>query len=134
MNGVAVGSVIPGQRFPVRVMRVANFDDYTSSEILKRRKRVQPVTRFPHMHQEHAAGHGFMNKLDKAMNGKQAAALIEQMKRWAAAGKKPGPQGPPGPPSHAQMVGKQMPEGGMGKPQMAGGYEPIAENRDWRFQ
>ena len=133
MNGLAVGSVIPGQRFPVRVLRIANFMDYTSSEILKRRRRVEAVTRFPRMHQEHAAGHGFMSKLEKAMNGKQAAALIEQMKRWAAAGKKAGPQDPPGPPSHAQMVGKQMPEG-MGKPEMAGGYEPIAENRDWRFQ
>ena len=137
MNGLAVGSVIPGQRFPVRVLRIANFMDYTSSEILKRRRRVEAVTRFPRMHQEHAAGHGFMSKLEKAMNGKQAAALIEQMKRWAAAGKKTkkdGPQDPAAPPTHAQLLDKQMPEGGLGKPEMAGGYEQISENRDWRFQ
>ena len=62
-----VGSVIPGQLRPTRVVKIVSWPDFSSA--LKRRQVVDPVLKFPDMNEPHSAGHPVLDKLKKMLAG-----------------------------------------------------------------
>ena len=101
MSAVCIGSVIPGMRQNIQAARIVSYPDGSTHPLITQRKSVDPMVKYPSMHQDHSAAHGFMEKLKSLLSGGGENALKGMM-------------------------------GGENKPLMNTGYQPLAENRDWR--
>jgi hypothetical protein len=114
MSGVMVGNVIPGLGRSVRVSKIANYMSGDRVDVLKGRRGAEtnPVVKPLDMNNPHAEGHGFMDKLKRFMSG------------------------PSGQGGGDHLMGDMKKAFGMGSggPKLAEGYEPMAENRQWRRQ
>ena len=107
-----VGDVIPGLGRNVRVAKLANYMSGDRVDLLKGKgSGMNPVVKPPDMNNPHTEGHGFMDKLKRFMSG---------------AGQGGGDE----------LMGDMRKAFGMGSagPKLAEGYEPMAENRQWRRQ
>mgnify|MGYP006183959207 CR=1 FL=1 len=109
-----MGSVIPGVRQQLPEIRIATYPDHTDEPLLLKRRpaSVNPMVQFPSMNQDHAKGHGFLEKLKKLMEGQQHSGVY----------------GPHQGPASKDGLGIGPPQ-----PKMMEGYQPISENRDWRY-
>ena len=71
-----LGSVIPGFRQQLAPIRLATYMDHSNEALLmKRRKTVDPLIKFPKMNQDHSVGHAFMEKLKQLMAGQQHSGV-----------------------------------------------------------
>ena len=66
MSKPMIGSVIPGIRRDIRVSKIVNYPDH--SVVTKRRKYVDPITKFPDMNNEHGNKHPMLEKLRQLMS------------------------------------------------------------------
>jgi len=98
-----VGSIIPGPLIKVTT-RLVNYPDHSLEEKIKKRRTVDPVTKFPDMNNQHGAAHPVLEKLRQLMSSD-------------------GPRHP-----HAQM-GRL---GDPASIKTMEGYQPHRENLDWR--
>ena len=68
MSKPMIGSVIPGLRQHIRLSKVVNYPDHSMNPMIKQRKYVDPITKFPDMNQEHGNKHSMLEKLRQLMS------------------------------------------------------------------
>ena len=71
ISHLMVGSMVPGQPIPIVVKKIVNYPDGSNHPLIKQRKSVDPMIKYPSMNQEHSESHPFMKKLRNLMGQPQ---------------------------------------------------------------
>ena len=106
MNYVMVGSMIPGERVDLPPAKVVSYPDGSTNKLIMRRKIEDPMVSYPNMAEPHTHGHGFFEKMRALFEGRHGD--LDKLSKQ----------------SDIERAARGI--------KMREGYEPLAENRDWR--
>jgi hypothetical protein len=104
-----IGHVIPGVKIAYPVI-TRNYDDL--GEQVRHKQAINPVVKFPGMHDEHSAGHPMIQKLKQLLTSGKKGQLRKGYEDMFRMFKKTGPK----------------------EPQLKEGYERMSEDLSWRSQ